>query len=461
MRHERLSVLCLAIIAATTTLGAVGPAELASTEPHRDPSGLLIVAASDFAMPDDLRDAFGLAEMLSAENPDDFGVTTVTNGTVTLPSTSARSGALTAKPAGARVDALGAYLADAAASPTLVGVSKDKLLATRMSSADRSVLANSVTVTSGGPSRAETYATSDAVFDLQFDPKYRDAGIWQTEVDPETGHVVVSVEKLTRPLADAIVASYGTEAVNVRVAPAPESYPASRPHDTNPYYGGALIGQPTGTCTSGFAWVSGSTSMMLSAGHCFKTGGNATVDGTTIGYVTSASRENWQSGTGTVYLSGQSTYRGDISLITMSGGATSTARIYSGSSTSSTSRSVAVMWSRSPVNGDLFCTGGAYSGEVCGWRVQSVGVNHTYSTGEVVRHATQTYYREGWCVRPGDSGGPTYTVRADNAVAAKGIISGAGGGGSDYYGGATDPCIMWFTDIYDPYYAFPGTLKTS
>ena len=98
---------------------------------------------------------------------------------------------------------------------------------------------------------------------------------------------------------------------------------------------------------------------------------------------------------------------------------------------------------------------------MCGWTVSNVGINHTYSDGEVLRNAVQSSYKQGWCIRPGDSGGPVYTVRSDGKVAAKGLINGAGGGGGDYYGGATDPCIMWFTDIYQAYYAFPGTIQTS
>jgi hypothetical protein len=50
---------------------------------------------------------------------------------------------------------------------------------------------------------------------------------------------------------------------------------------------------------------------------------------------------------------------------------------------------------------------------------------------------------------------------SDDTVQAMGILSGSGGGGSDYYGGLTDKCIMWYTDIYDAYLGFPGVLKTA
>jgi hypothetical protein len=44
-------------------------------------------------------------------------------------------------------------------------------------------------------------------------------------------------------------------------------------------------------------------------------------------------------------------------------------------------------------------------------------------------------------------------------VYAKGILNGASGGGGDYYGGVFDKCAMSFTDIYQPYYGFPGVIR--
>jgi len=423
----------------------------------------LIVTGDDPAVSDDLRELFGLAATLSNENPADFGPPTVTKGRVTLRVTSERTRLIASESPGAdRLSALDTYLDAAAARGSSITDESDKLLSPKMPAAERRSIADQVEFSFGGASQAELQDVSDAIFDLQFDKAYRSAGIWRTEISTADGAVVVTVSSLTSDLAEHIVRSYGTEVVHVRIEKPAESSPASRPHDTNPYYGGALIGTPTGICTAGFPWVSGSTSMMVTAGHCYPSGGSVKIDGVTLGSVTSGSRENWTNGTGTVYLSGQSTYRGDIGLITYSSGKTTTGRIYRGSSTSSTSAAVGQMWSRTAVNGDQFCTGGSQSGEICGWVVNKVGINFTYSTGEVLRHGVETYSRtSGPCVRPGDSGGPTYTVRSDGKVAAKGIISGAGGGGSDYIAGIFDPCRMWFTDIYDPYYAFPGVLRTS
>lgn len=47
-------------------------------------------------------------------------------------------------------------------------------------------------------------------------------------------------------------------------------------------------------------------------------------------------------------------------------------------------------------------------------------------------------------------------MRSDGKVPAKGIHSGGGGGGSDHWGGAFDPCRAWFADIRLAEQALPG-----
>jgi hypothetical protein len=420
------------------------------------------VPAQTFVVPEALRDIYGTAVTLGTENPDDFSVPTVSGDRVVLGTVGTAAATLaSATTSTARDAALSTYLgartarATAAAGPT---ADTNKLLAPKMSATSRNAFLSSTSFVQGRPSRTQTFAISNAVFDLQFDSRFKDAHIWQSEVDPLDGSVILSVQTLTPQLAQAIVAAYGVDAVHVRISPQPDSMPTSRNHDTSPYYGGDFLGTTTGTCTGGFPW-SGNT--MVSAGHCWPEGGNVSIDGSVIGTVSSGSRENWTNGTGTVYLTGSSIYRGDISLIALVSGKTVAGQIFRGNSSSTTSAAVGEMWSRSPVAGDQYCTGGSISGEICGWVVSNAGINHTYTDGQVLRNAVQSSYRQGWCLQKGDSGGPVYTVRSDGKVAAKGIINGAGGGGSDFYGGALDPCIMWFTDIYQPYYGFPGTLVTS
>lgn len=454
MRTPRLSMAVVAAAAAVLALsGAATPTPDDAQGPYRDTSGLLVVPTGNSVVPESLRDVYGMAVTLSQENPDDFSVPTLSNGQVLLGTAGPAATKLASANANdTRRRALDAYLAARATTWSALTTDASKLRAPQMSDTARSTFTSAVSFVAGARSRAQTFAISDAVFDLQFDARYKDAHIWESEVDPFDGSVVLTVEALAPQLAAAIVAAYGVDTVHVRIGHQPESSPASRPHDTSPYYGGGFLGTPTGTCTGGFGWT-GNT--MVSAGHCLPTGGNVAIDGSTIGTVTSGSSENWTTGNGTVYLTGSSSYRGDISLIALGSGKTAAGRIFRGDSASTTSAAVGEMWSRSPVAGGQYCTGGSISGEVCGWAVDKVGIDHTYSNGEVLRSGVQSSYRQGWCVRHGDSGGPVYTVRSDGKVAAKGIIS-----GDDFYGGATDPCIMWFTDIYHPYYAFPGSLVT-
>lgn len=294
------------------------------------------------------------------------------------------------------------------------------------------LLATQVALIDDTVSRRDTETTKDGVFDFAIDPAVSAAGAWQSEVDPLSGLVVLRVEKLTPDLASSIVSRFGPDTVAIRVQERPDSIPSSRNADTSPFYGGAAINVPAGGCTDAFSWVSSSTSMLLTAGHCIPSGGAVATPATSLGSVASGSRESWTNGTGTVYMTGQSTYRGDIALATVYSGKSSAGRMYRGGSTSTTSAAVGQMWSRRAQAGDSYCTGGSRSGEICGWTVSAASVNHKYSNGEVVRNAVVSSSRQGWCVRPGDSGGPIYTVRSDGKAAAKGVHSGGGGGGSDY-----------------------------
>ncbi|MGH3739640.1 MAG: hypothetical protein ACRDT6_29170 [Micromonosporaceae bacterium] len=172
------------------------------------------------------------------------------------------------------------------------------------------------------------------------------------------------------------------------------------------------------------------------------------------------SDENWRNGVGTVYLTGQSTYRGDLALIEVVPSRSSTHRMYVGDSSSSTAWQVRSMSSRRAAAGDGYCTSGRVSGALCGWEVDAARVNVKYDGGEVVRNVT-VGYKTASCTRPGDSGSPVYRKRTDSGVNAVGIHSGHGGGGGDFYGGIWDPCKEIHTDIWDAYYAFPGTLRTA
>lgn len=279
--------------------------------------------------------------------------------------------------------------------------------------------------------------------------------IFQTEPDYEHNRVIVTVDRRSDALLAALANRYGTDALAVRIGSAGQrGNPATRNYDQNPFYGGAWINTPTGTnCTSGFSWQDSSFQYMLSAGHCGPNGGSYSTPAESMGTVTAGSRENWDASVGTVYLTGQSVFRGDLSLIQIQSGKSGAFFIYTGGWDSSSSATVKEMWSRSPLLYDQFCTGGKNSGEICGWQVIGGPIDHQYSNGEWARHIYKGIRPSGTCIVGGDSGGPVYTYRADGfTIAAKGIISGQ----------VSDPsnCYVFFSDVWDAYWGFPGTLKT-
>jgi hypothetical protein len=275
--------------------------------------------------------------------------------------------------------------------------------------------------------------------------------IYKTAPDFQHNRIIVTVDRTSDPLFAALASRYGTQAVAVRVEPNPPRFgPATRDSDSSPFWGGAKLNAPVGTpCTSGFSWDF--PDAMVSAGHCAPNGGTFSTPVQPMGNVTPNSEESWSAGVGTVPLDGESVNRGDISLIRMNPDRDSGAAIYTGPSGSGTSKIVREKWWRSPLVGDLFCTGGHVSGEQCDWSVTEVGVDRLYfSTNEWARNVNEGHKPAG-CIQSGDSGGPVYTVRPDDGIAAKGIISGANGGVPD--------CKVVFTDIWEAYGGFPGDLK--
>ncbi|MBY8872020.1 S1 family peptidase [Micromonospora sp. PLK6-60] len=277
--------------------------------------------------------------------------------------------------------------------------------------------------------------------------------IFMTGPDAVNNRIIIYVSRTSDALFEVLAAKYGTAAIAIQHIPGSAADGDGRDNDTSPFYGGAKTVSPKG-CTSGFSWRNGTAHMMLTAGHCAPSGGDLSTPSARIGYITPSSRENWNVGKGTVYLTGSSTYRGDLALSNVDSGKATSAVIYRGGPGSYSSAYVAEMWSRSPVAGDKYCVGGRVTGEKCGWTVYAKGYNFKWSTGEIARNMVRSYYRnDGVCTIGGDSGGPVYTVRSDGRVAAKGI----------HHGKATNSvtgCMNVFTDIWQAYYGLPGTLAT-
>lgn len=282
--------------------------------------------------------------------------------------------------------------------------------------------------------------------------------IVEMEPDGPNNRLVITVDSLSKDLLAALAALYGTEAIAIRYDPQHQRpMPLARENDSSS--GGFYAGANLSGCTSGFSWYWGTTNAMVTAAHCFPGSGGASTPVEYMGWVNGASRENWNNGTGTVFLTGESTNRGDIALVELASPKQSAGRIYRGGYNSGTSAPVKEMWNRQAATGDQYCSGGRMTGEQCGWSVSTVRFDIKYSTGEWARNVNRGG-KQGQCLIGGDSGGPIYTVRSDGGIAAKGIISAGSGGGSDNWGGAFDPCVGIFTDIWQAYWGFPGVLRT-
>lgn len=237
---------------------------------------------------------------------------------------------------------------------------------------------------------------------------------------------------------------------------------ANRQYDTSPYYGGARIHSDLTTskavwCTAGFSWKYDSKWYMVTAGHC--TSGNGAISNPSgTDYIGPVVRDNCRNGYGSVKLSGQSYYSGDLSLFRVNSGSSATPRIYKGGNTSGSSRSVHGYWKRWAQSGDQVCTGGMQTGEMCGWKVTDTQATIHYSSGTTAKNMVVAKKTSGSCSIPGDSGAPVYTVDNKGHAIAKGTLSGGGRGGGDKSSGFLDPCYLYFTDIGLANSAFPGTI---
>jgi streptogrisin C len=426
----------------------VTPAQAAPSNADRHASGLFLRGAEDLyqPIPESLRDAYGVYDLMAEANPDDFGYVRVSGNSLVVTVVTDRGvDRISALTAGRPLPAL-------AVDPygkvgKTIAESRGRIAGVQMTSS-RSQL-----------SRANAERLKHEVTDIAYvDPGLTAAGIWRTGVDRSTGRVAIWLENLTDDAAATLVSRYGTEQVEIIEAPNPrKNNQLGRLADGSPFKGGARITAAGNGCSDAFSWNITGISGMLTAGHCIPDGGYVTTPVQGIGNVTANSRENYSS-TGTVFLPGESVYRGDMALIEVLGSRTSDPYIYRGVNNGTSSSVVGSMWSRRAQPGDQYCTGGSYGGEICGWQVYSINQNE-YVSGKWLRNVAASRPRTGWCTRLGDSGGSVFTVTSTGIIVAKGIHNAGGGGGGDDFGGTGDPCTESFTDIYDAYYGFPGFLK--
>jgi hypothetical protein len=276
--------------------------------------------------------------------------------------------------------------------------------------------------------------------------------IWKTEPNQRDNLVVITISKGSPELAAALADRFGTSLIAVRVQENPQASTGSRDSDAPAFKGGAKISTPGFLCTAGFAWTTGSVNAMLTAAHCVPGGGEVSYPNYShAGTVNDDAEENWNSGVGTVYYTGQSVYRGDVALIRYS--YATAPYIFSGAAGAGTFTGVADMFSRRSQFGDSACDNGYVHGLWCGV-VAATGLNVKYFLSEGqpwVRNVVEDD-APGWdCPGHGDSGSPIYFIKDDGNVRAKGIFSGFA-----FLGVA---CSVWYTDIWDSWTALPGVLK--
>src|SRR6266568_1648618 len=166
---------------------------------------------------------------------------------------------------------------------------------------------------------------------------------------------------------------------------------------------------------SRFGWLSGTQYYMLSAAHCGPDGGTYTTSyPATVGSAAATTQENWDPGSGTSIFPGDSIYRGDFTFIPIRSPSYAIAAMYNGDGNSTSWAIVSGRWTGAPSPGDQFCTGGAYSFEICGFAVDGsmIRVNIYVQFEGWLMNVTQGGKSGGACVTNGDSGGPVYTVRS-------------------------------------------------
>ncbi|MFB7335999.1 hypothetical protein ACFC00_30885 [Streptomyces adustus] len=325
-------------------------------------------------------------------------------------------------------------------------------------------------------SQAELDSVADEVLYLDEDDVIGAAALASAEVDAEANKVVVEIAAEDDALADRLGQRYGTDMITVRVNPGVTQIneTADRWSDKNPYKGGAgyeahspssEASNKFSTCATGFAWTYNGNAYIVIAGHCTTLDGwmdswDKTAPDNSLS-VGSVNYDNYTNGKGSAKLSGQSYYSGDLSLIGIYKNKYNvSARIYK---KGSTLRRVENRWTTRSKKGEQFCTGGARSSEVCGWKVTQTQKRYKYSNGDVAENMTVAEKNSGACIIGGDSEGPVYTVKSNGYVYAKGIISGAGCASVSHNGECSDAwdgkCRVIFTDISLAEKALPGGVK--
>lgn len=209
--------------------------------------------------------------------------------------------------------------------------------------------------------------------------------------------LVVSVPSAT----SALRASVPDVGVRVDVEAEAPLEQISRDDDWAPWKGGATIVNPNqGTaCTSGFGVRNGSASYILTAAHCGQTGQRFTdARGENIGTIGARHQDH------------------DVELVPTS---SVDGYVYVGTPTDNVAASVEG-WGWTFI-GEYLCQSGVTSSRELGRPVCNLKVLFYYADREDLVEAEQTEGQT--AARPGDSGGPLYSVAASGKILAKGTTT--------------------------------------
>lgn len=211
---------------------------------------------------------------------------------------------------------------------------------------------------------------------------------------PDGGGLVVSVPS-------SLWAAVPDVGVPVDVAVEAPLEPTSRDDDRAPWRGGAtIVNTDQGTaCTSGFGVRNGSASYILTAAHCGQTGQRFTDGrGEAIGTIGARNQDH------------------DVELVPTS---SVDGYVYVGTPTDNVTASVEG-WGWTFV-GEYLCQSGVTSSRQLGRPVCNLKVLFFYADREDLVEAEQTEGQT--AARPGDSGGPIYSVSANGKIRAKGTTT--------------------------------------
>jgi len=219
--------------------------------------------------------------------------------------------------------------------------------------------------------------------------------------------LIVSVAPSSGLDRAAIVGHLFDASVATEIRIEPPLLPISRNDDSAPWKGGATIVNASigAGCTSGFGVFAAGRPAVLTAGHC------ATQNG-----------QRFQDGSGEFIGNAAEKTNHDQLIIPTS---SASSLVYVGNRQSNTTKQV-TGWEPCFI-GELLCQSGvttaqAIGSELCGLRVESFNTDE-----ESLVEARQVNGQTG--ARPGDSGGPLYSERANNTVVAKGTMTRVAGSG--------------------------------